>query len=78
MIASSSECHKSPTTTVFVLVMAIIAITASNSDMNQDWLFAFCLYFLIGIKLSIPERIHSEMREGVLADKILLEFGIPQ
>lgn len=41
-------------------------MSAVNSAMNQGWLYGFCWYFFIEIKLSMSERIHSEMREAVL------------
>lgn len=31
------------------------------SGVNQGWRFSFCLIFFRAIKLSIPERMHSEM-----------------
>lgn len=43
----------------------------ANSEVNQGWLFGLCWYFSFGIKLSMPEEIHSEMSETILVALIL-------
>lgn len=68
MIVGSSECCKSLTTLFSVVEMVIMVKTAANFGMNQGWLFGFCWYFFFfcRIKLSIPETIHSEIRDAIL------------
>lgn len=45
------------------VIKIVEVVTAARSSVNQDWLFGLCLW---GIKVSMLERINSEMMEAVL------------